>query len=77
MNPEITDFEESVGVPIVGNKSMLFRNTRQAWHGVATINCEEGHYRRLFNAIFQLPERPAKKPNFIGRLANRMKRLHH
>jgi len=75
MNPEIGDFESSVGAPIVDNKSMLFRNTPQAWHGVAPIECDEGHHRRLFNVIFQLPERPGRKPHIVKRLANRTRRL--
>lgn len=75
MNPEIEDFAEQFAAPIVDNKSMLFRNTRAAWHGVADIKCEEGRQRRLFNAIFQLPERPGKKPNIVKRLANRTKKM--
>lgn len=75
LNPEIADFEKSYAAPIVDNKSMLFRNTPQAWHGVATIDCDEGHHRRLFNVIFQLPERPGKKPNIVKRFASRAKRV--
>lgn len=75
LNPEISDFESSVAAPIVDNKSMLFRNTDQAWHGVATIECEPGHHRRLFNAIFQLKERPHRKPNIVRRLASRTRQL--
>lgn len=75
MNPEIGDFEQIVQAPIVDNKSMLFRNTSLAWHGVATINCEEGHYRRLFNVIFQLPVRPDAQCGTVRRLASRTRRV--
>jgi hypothetical protein len=53
MNPEVSDFEQQYGFSIVNNKSMLFRNTPNAWHGVDRISCPPGKYRRIFNVIFE------------------------
>ena len=75
LNPEISDFDFVVGAPMINNKSMLFKNTVNAWHGVAPIDCGNDHYRRLFNVIFQLPERPTHSQNIIKRLGRRLKRI--
>lgn len=53
LNPEISDFKTVVEIPIIENKSVLFKNTPNAWHGVAPIQCEAGYYRKLFNVIFE------------------------
>ncbi len=75
-NPEITDFDSRAAAPILNNRSMLFKNVPDAWHGVAPIRCPEGNYRRIFNVIFQNPlelEKPTDKPGLMRRVLNRFK----
>ncbi|MBI3252508.1 MAG: 2OG-Fe(II) oxygenase [Candidatus Omnitrophica bacterium] len=52
LNPDFTDFEECVEVGTLGNKSFFFKNSLSAWHGVRSLSCPPGNYRRLFNVIF-------------------------
>lgn len=54
-NPEISDFAQVLAVPFLGNRSLFFMNTAQAWHGVGPLRCPEGRFRRLFNVIFEVP----------------------
>ena len=51
------------------------RNTRDAWHAVAPIACDEGHYRRLFTAVFELPRHSGARPSWFARLRDRARRL--
>lgn len=60
-NPDFADFAETTQVPIVGNVSLLLRNTPEAWHGVRPLICSEGKYRRLFSVIAQRQESPGRK----------------
>ncbi len=51
-NPEITDFVNVTEIPIINNRSLIFKNTNNAWHGVKPLQCPEGKLRRLVNIIF-------------------------
>jgi hypothetical protein len=55
-NPGIEDFDVHIPAPNINNKSLLFRNTDNAWHGVYELANPEGTYRRLFNVIVQRPK---------------------
>src|SRR4051794_29905699 len=57
MNPDFGDFETCEAARIVDNRSFLFKNTPQAWHGVTALTSPTGSYRRLFNIIFETPAR--------------------
>lgn len=52
-NPEYEDFADQKEFPIIDNRSFLFKNNLEAWHGVRPLRCPEGKYRRLFNVIYQ------------------------
>ena len=67
MNPEFADFETAEPVEILDNRNFLFKNDKEAWHGVRTLTCPLGRFRRLFNVIF---DRPGKSVGFsvVGRL---------
>ena len=52
-NPDITDFDTVSSVEICDNRSFLFKNTPDAWHGVDALRCPPQRYRRLFNVIFE------------------------
>lgn len=59
-NPDLADFGQAIGCDIRDNRSFLFKNTENAWHGVEKLSCPEGHYRRLFNVVFEPAERAAE-----------------
>lgn len=52
-NPDIADFGTVTDVDIRDNRSFLFKNTAEAWHGVEALRCPPQRYRRLFNVIFE------------------------
>ncbi len=56
MNPEYDDFDRTHTVPILNNKSLLFKNTPDAWHGVEPLQCPQGKYRRIFTVVFTYPK---------------------
>lgn len=56
MNPDFSDFTTAVATQLTNNRSFLFKNTPNAWHGVKPLTCPEGKYRRLFNVIFEFPQ---------------------
>ena len=58
-NPDFSDFTSETASELRDNHSFLFKNTPEAWHGVKTLTCPEGKYRRLFNVIFH--EAPKKR----------------
>jgi hypothetical protein len=53
MNPDFSDFTTATESQLIDNRSFLFKNTEQAWHGVRPLTCPPGHYRRLFNVIYE------------------------
>jgi len=54
--PDYSDFTDARRVDNLGNRSFIFRNTEDAWHGVPPMVCPEGHYRRLFNVVAERPD---------------------
>ena len=52
-NPEYGDFADQKEISIMNNRSFLFKNNLDAWHGVRPLKCPEGKFRRLFNVIYQ------------------------
>jgi hypothetical protein len=51
--PDFGDFDAGETLEYLGNRSLLFRNTADAWHGVRPLTCPEGSYRRIFNVVFE------------------------
>ena len=76
LNPDFADFTDATASEIRDNHSFLFKNTPDAWHGVRTLTSPEGHYRRLFNVIFQAPESEdlEKSAGLGGRLLKAFRR---
>jgi hypothetical protein len=55
MNPDFSDFISITTVQFLDNRSLLFKNTRDAWHGVQPLKPPDGQHRCLFNVIFEYP----------------------
>ncbi|MEL7043775.1 MAG: 2OG-Fe(II) oxygenase [Pseudomonadota bacterium] len=53
MNPEFEDFEVHKSITVAGNRSLLFSNSREAWHGVRKLELQAGAERRLFSVVFE------------------------
>jgi hypothetical protein len=67
-NPDFDDFRTAVEVETLDNRSLLFRNDPDAWHGVRTLTCPPDGHRRLFNVIVEHPRDPRKRAGFWARL---------
>lgn len=52
---QFTEFREHTQIELIGNRSFVFRNGPDAWHGVRPLECPAGRYRRLFNVVFEAP----------------------
>ena len=75
-NPEVEDFDTKHVASILSNYSTLFRNSDNAWHGVEPISCPDGHYRRIFNVIFEynkLLPASSKSISLVKRFARKLK----
>ena len=49
MNPEPEEFEDSVTTSVVGNRSCLFKNVNEGWHGITKIN--SNMHRQICNVV--------------------------
>lgn len=58
LNPNVEDFAIAIPTQMIDNRSFLFKNAPNAWHGVEPLTCPDNQYRRLFNIIFEFPETP-------------------
>jgi hypothetical protein len=72
MNPDFSDFSTVIPTQFTNNRSFLFKNTPNAWHGVKPLNCPEGKYRRLFNVIFEFP----RTDNFLSSAKKLLQRIY-
>ncbi len=61
-NPDVADFGDVEAVDIRNNRSFLFKNTSDAWHGVEPLQSPGGQFRRLFNVIFERQDAPVSAP---------------
>lgn len=74
LNPDVSDFGKVEASSILDNRSFLFKNDPNGWHGVEPLKCPEGAYRRLFNIIFEFPE---VKPSPSEKLRSFVKKIVH
>jgi len=52
-NPAVADFGTITPVSCLDNRSLFFKNTPDAWHGVQPLACPPGKFRRLFDIIIE------------------------
>ncbi len=51
--PEFEDFSTITAGKTSGTHSLLFKRTRDSWHGVKEIDCPDGHMRKVFMVSIQ------------------------
>ncbi len=49
---DFSDFKSVILVKNEAHHSLLIKNTNRAWHGVKSLRCPDGKYRRMFMIIF-------------------------
>ena len=71
-SPDFREFSSSESIACFDNHSFLFQNAPDAWHGVEAVTCPEGTHRKLFNVIFEKPEKehPPKSSKLVERAKN-------
>lgn len=52
-NPDFDDFAACEPVASLGNRSLLFANRPDAWHGVRALDCPTDRHRKLFTVVFE------------------------
>lgn len=53
--PNFEDFDRVIPSRALGNYSLLFGRNERSWHGVREIRCPEGHMRKVFIVVINLP----------------------
>jgi len=49
MNPEPEEFEDYTTTSVIGNRSCLFKNVKEGWHGVTQVNSDV--HRQICNVV--------------------------
>ncbi len=49
--PDFSDLRQSGASQVLGNRSFLFAQTKDSWHGVRELNCPPGAYRKVFIVV--------------------------
>lgn len=65
--PAFEDFDRVMAGEALGNRSLLFQRQGNSWHGVRTIHCPEGAYRKVFIVVIN-DRLKAFRRRVIGRL---------
>jgi hypothetical protein len=52
-SPSFDDFEQEFRAQTLGNRSLIFKRTNHAWHGVRELNCPEDKMRKVFIVVFE------------------------
>ena len=73
---DFDDFRLEAEIDLLGNRSFLFKNDHRAWHGVRPLQCPDGHYRRLFNVVYEKPARTERRSSLTSRLHRRLAGSH-
>lgn len=74
MNPDFGDFARAIPIRNVDGNSFVFKNGREAWHGMEPLRCPATAYRRIFNIIFETPE-ARRGPRLMSRVTKYCKRV--
>ena len=54
--PRLGDFEQRVETNCVGNRSLVFKGRKSAWHAVRPIECPPDEMRRVFIVVYNTTE---------------------
>lgn len=52
-SPDFKDFEKQIAAETIGNRSLVFKRTNHAWHGVKALQCPDDRYRKVFIVVFE------------------------
>lgn len=52
-SPGFEEFNKQIAAETLGNRSLFFKRTNHAWHGVKELNCPEGELRKVFIVVFE------------------------
>lgn len=70
--PLFEDFSAAYPANTRDNHSLIFGRRGNSWHGVRTISCPQGYYRKVFIVVFY-----GEKPTTISRSKGLIKRMKH
>lgn len=52
-SPDFKDFDNQIAAETMGNRSLVFKRTNHAWHGVKALSCPKDHYRKVFIVVYE------------------------
>jgi hypothetical protein len=67
--PAFEDFDEALPSQALGNRSLIFMQTGNSWHGVQPIQCPEGELRKVFIVVVNRAGPMARVKRFLRHAA--------
>ena len=67
--PAFEDFDKALPSQALGNRSLIFMQTGNSWHGVRPIQCPEGELRRVFIVVVNRAGPLARVKRFLRHAA--------
>lgn len=67
--PDFEDFDRVISAEALGNRSLIFMQRKNSWHGVREIRCPEGKLRKVFIVVINSGSPVARVRRFLRRVA--------
>lgn len=67
--PGFDDFDRVLGADALGNRSLIFMQRKNSWHGVREICCPEGDLRKVFIVVVNSGSPVARVRRFLRKVA--------
>lgn len=67
--PGFDDFDRVLGADALGNRSLIFMQRKNSWHGVREICCPEGELRKVFIVVVNSGSPVARVRRFLRKVA--------
>ncbi len=67
--PGFDDFDRVLGADALGNRSLIFMQRKNSWHGVREIRCPEGELRKVFIVVVNSGSPVARVRRFLRKVA--------
>ncbi len=67
--PDFDDFDQVLGADALGNRSLIFMQRKNSWHGVREIRCPEGELRKVFIVVVNSGSPVARVRRFLRKVA--------
>jgi hypothetical protein len=67
--PGFEDFDRTIASQALGNRSLIFMQAKNSWHGVREVRCPQGRMRKVFIAVINRAGPIARVRRFLRHAA--------